>query len=113
MGFLKRLFNKQKSNPNTPTLTVSHNGDRYWQLPNGQLHRDDGPAVEWANGAKQWYLCGQHLTEAEFNARHEEQQAAHQTAALQADLATLTTGLDKPLPVASGKLKLRAPSPRS
>ena len=28
-----------------------------WYL-NGELHREDGPAVEWANGSKQWYLNG-------------------------------------------------------
>ena len=25
---------------------------------NGKLHRDDGPAIEWANGAKEWYRDG-------------------------------------------------------
>jgi hypothetical protein len=43
------------------------NGDKYWYL-NGQFHREDGPAIEWANGGKSWYLNGQSLTEAEFNA---------------------------------------------
>jgi hypothetical protein len=28
-----------------------------WRL-NGKLHREDGPAVEWADGAKEWYLDG-------------------------------------------------------
>lgn len=32
-------------------------GDKEWTL-NGELHREDGPAVEWANGAKEWYLNG-------------------------------------------------------
>ena len=34
------------------------NGDKEWYL-NGQLHREDGPAVEYANGDKYWYLNGQ------------------------------------------------------
>ena len=45
-----------------------HNQSRIWYL-NGQCHREDGPAIEWANGDKYWYLNSQYLTEAEFNAR--------------------------------------------
>ena len=25
---------------------------------NGNLHREDGPAVEWKNGNKSWYING-------------------------------------------------------
>ena len=32
-------------------------GTKYWCL-NGNLHREDGPAVEHANGDKRWYLNG-------------------------------------------------------
>ena len=35
---------------------------------NNKLHREDGPAVEWGNGTKFWYLNGEELTKAEFNA---------------------------------------------
>ena len=31
------------------------NGDKLWYL-NGKRHREDGPAEEWANGDKFWYL---------------------------------------------------------
>ena len=31
------------------------NGDKQWHL-NGKLHREDGPACEVANGRKYWYL---------------------------------------------------------
>jgi len=31
------------------------NGDKYWYL-NGEYHREDGPAVERASGTKSWYL---------------------------------------------------------
>jgi hypothetical protein len=34
------------------------NGYRAWYL-NNDLHREDGPAVEHADGDKQWYLNGQ------------------------------------------------------
>lgn len=35
-----------------PVLTVTPDGDKRWYL-NGELHRLDDPAVEWANGAKE------------------------------------------------------------
>ena len=35
----------------------------------GQFHREDGPAREWYNGSKEWWLNGENLTEAEFNNR--------------------------------------------
>ena len=31
------------------------NGDKCWYL-NDKLHREDGPAVEYANGDKVWYI---------------------------------------------------------
>jgi hypothetical protein len=33
------------------------NGDKEWYL-SGIKHREDGPAVEWANGTKQWWVYG-------------------------------------------------------
>ncbi len=32
-------------------------GDKSWYL-NGERHRIDGPAVEWADGTKEWWLNG-------------------------------------------------------
>ena len=34
------------------------NGDRYWSNKDKQLHREDGPAVEFASGYKAWYING-------------------------------------------------------
>jgi len=31
------------------------NGDKFWYL-NGKCHREDGPACEYANGNKSWWL---------------------------------------------------------
>jgi len=39
-------------------VKVSANGDKLWYI-NGKLHREDGPAIEYADGAKFWYLNGQ------------------------------------------------------
>jgi hypothetical protein len=43
-------------------------GYKAWWL-NGKLHREDGPAIEHVNGDKSWWLNGKYLTEEEFNAR--------------------------------------------
>lgn len=37
-------------------------GTKEWYL-NGKPHREDGPAVEYANGTKLWYLNGKHHRE--------------------------------------------------
>ena len=39
-------------------VEVFDNGDKHREL-NGELHREDGPAIEWANGDKYWYLNGE------------------------------------------------------
>jgi hypothetical protein len=39
-------------------------GDKFWYL-NGKYHREDGPAVEHANGDKFWYLNDERVTEEE------------------------------------------------
>jgi hypothetical protein len=42
------------------------NGSKGWFL-HGMLHREDGPAIEEPNGSRGWYLYGQQLTEEEFD----------------------------------------------
>ena len=49
--------------------TVRVYDDRTEWHQNGNLHREDGPAVELADGGKYWYLNGESLTEKEFNDR--------------------------------------------
>ena len=41
-------------------------GNKRW-YKDDKLHRLDGPAVKWTNGAKEWYINGKQLTEKEFN----------------------------------------------
>jgi hypothetical protein len=38
------------------TLTIDEFGHKRWRLPNGKLHCVDGPAVEYTDGHKHWYL---------------------------------------------------------
>ena len=40
-------------------VKVYDNGDVYWHNKEGHLHREDGPAVELAEGDKRWYINGQ------------------------------------------------------
>jgi len=40
------------------TINVDVFGNREWCL-NGQWHREDGPAVEHANGTRAWYRYGE------------------------------------------------------
>ena len=42
---------------NKSKVKVSPNGTKCWYL-NGKYHREDGPAIEYADGDKEWYLNG-------------------------------------------------------
>ena len=39
-------------------LKIDEHGTKRWKLPNGLFHREDGPAIEIANGYKEWWLNG-------------------------------------------------------
>lgn len=47
-------------------------GSNWWYI-NGNVHREDGPAIEDVNGEKIWYINGQELTEEEFNNRNNKE----------------------------------------
>ena len=40
-------------------------GTKYWYV-DGELHRLDGPAVEYANGSKCWYVAGEEYSFQEY-----------------------------------------------
>jgi hypothetical protein len=48
-----------------------YNGTKIWYV-DGKLHRTDGPALEHSNGNKQWYVDDEDYTEKEFNRLIEE-----------------------------------------
>ena len=50
------------------TVKVYESGSKFWSL-NGKLHREDGPAVEYADGGKSWYLNDKRVTEEEHKKR--------------------------------------------
>jgi hypothetical protein len=39
-------------------VRVYENGNKNWYNEKGQYHREDGPAIEYANGYKVWYKGG-------------------------------------------------------
>ena len=49
------IFNKQ-------VFFDTRLGDKYWFL-NGKRHRENGPAVEYANGGKCWFFNGKYHRE--------------------------------------------------
>ena len=40
-------------------------GTKFW-FQNGQKHRTDGPANEWADGTTEWYIDGVYISEDVF-----------------------------------------------
>ena len=40
---------------------TDHNGNTQY-FRNGKRHRKDGPAIEWADGHKEWYPNGKYIT---------------------------------------------------
>ena len=52
---------------NGPAIEYA-DGSKSW-CQNDQYHRTDGPAIEFVNGTKEWYINGERLTKAEFNQR--------------------------------------------
>ena len=40
------------------SITEGRTIDAVYKLKNGKQHREDGPAVEWADGSKEWWVDG-------------------------------------------------------
>jgi hypothetical protein len=47
-------------------VRIWDDGDKYWYV-NDKSHREDGPAVELANGTKRWFIKGKEYTKPEFD----------------------------------------------
>ena len=58
------FFNGQLHRENGPAVEYA-NGTKYWYL-NDKRHRTNGPAVEYANGNKSWFLNGLCFTESDY-----------------------------------------------
>ncbi len=55
-SFQKALKEKTRTDS---IMTTDEKGNKYWRNEKGQYHRTDGPAVEWTDGSKEWYLYGE------------------------------------------------------
>jgi hypothetical protein len=53
----------QLHNENGPAVIID---DTNFWYKNGQLHRIDGPAIEWKNGDKEYYLNGLEISEKNY-----------------------------------------------
>ena len=42
----------------TYKVTVDKVGNTRWYNKNNEIHREDGPAIEWADGTKSYYING-------------------------------------------------------
>ena len=51
------IFRKKKTETETELTMVDEYGSKFSFL-NGDLHREDGPSIETANGTKLWYING-------------------------------------------------------
>jgi len=54
----KRWYFKRKLHREDGPAIEYADGDKFW-LINGELHREDGPAIEYACGYKAWYVNGE------------------------------------------------------
>ena len=48
---------------------IDDDGNKFFYM-NGKFHNENGPAIIYANGIKNWYLDGICYTENEFNAKN-------------------------------------------
>lgn len=64
MGNKEWYLNGKLHREDGPAIEFA-DGDKYWYL-NGSLHREDGPAIEHANGLKYWCLNDIEYSEEEY-----------------------------------------------
>jgi hypothetical protein len=77
-------------------------GDKWWYV-DGKCHRLDGPAVEYSNGDKGWYINGESISEDEFFKRTDWREDQHIV-----DLRYLSDMLAFDVDTASDRLKTDA-----
>ena len=59
-----KLLNGKCHREDGPAIEYN-DGSKAWFI-NGKLHREDGPAIEYSNGAKSWYLNDIKYSEQEY-----------------------------------------------
>lgn len=66
-GYLNKIKLHEKSDSmcyfdNTKLIRADYDSHTVW-FYKGLLHREDGPAIEWKNGRKEWYYLGMRFPE--------------------------------------------------
>lgn len=51
-----------------PVMEIDGYGNKFWYL-NDKRHREGGPAIEYADGYKEWWLNGKKVTEEEVRGK--------------------------------------------
>jgi hypothetical protein len=65
----RRYYNSAGRLHRTDGPAVEHaNGTKEW-CQNGLRHRLDGPAIEYANGYQEWWLNGKRYTKQDYHAQ--------------------------------------------
>jgi hypothetical protein len=64
----KRWYINNKLHREDGPAVECADGYKAWYI-NGKLHRENGPAAEYADGDKCWYINDVELTEEQFNNR--------------------------------------------
>lgn len=63
---IKHYVNGQLHRDDGPAVESANGSKEWWK--NGKRSRIDGPAVELANGTKEWWVAGQRMLEEQFDA---------------------------------------------
>ena len=58
---------KRPESDRWPEMTTDAEGTKRWRNEEAQLHRLDGPAIVFANGAKTWWINDKRFTEEKFH----------------------------------------------
>ena len=53
---MKKFYTKIRTDNH---MSINVHGTKEWRLPNGDLHREDGPAIKYADGGEQWWINGE------------------------------------------------------
>lgn len=61
---MTRNLNGVLHNEDGPAIEYN-NGHRAWYI-NGKRHRLDGPAIEYLNGSMEWYINGKYVNKQDF-----------------------------------------------
>ena len=58
-------FNYIRQHPTFTGCLINKDNNIYW-FKNGKNHREDGPAMEYVNGSKWWWLNNEEYSEQEW-----------------------------------------------